>query len=232
MHIPHDPKAMAKSLRQALSERHIEITHGDSLECVARQFGWRDWNTLAAQIARPALRMPEDWTIGGSLSDAYVMGLDEAENCALIRFRGDLAEPFSSNRGSGFGTLMQHFQAKDYRDTRLELRAQLKAEGVTGAATLWLRIDGERGRVLAFDNMEGRRSEGPLVGTAGWQERSIVLDVPPDAQAIHFGFYLRGGGCAWARRFRVTQVEASVPVTDEILPRRSAPANLDFAAAT
>ena len=31
MHIPHDPKVMAKSLRQALAERHVDISHSDSL---------------------------------------------------------------------------------------------------------------------------------------------------------------------------------------------------------
>ena len=71
MHTPRDPKAMAKNLRQALAERRIEITHSDSLECVARQFGWRDWNTLAAQLDRPPLRLPEGWNIGGSRSDDY-----------------------------------------------------------------------------------------------------------------------------------------------------------------
>ena len=45
MQNPRDPKAMAKSLRQTLAERRVDISHSDSLECVARQLGWRDWNT-------------------------------------------------------------------------------------------------------------------------------------------------------------------------------------------
>jgi Glyoxalase superfamily protein len=230
MHIPRDPKAMAKSLRQALAERRVDISHSDSLECVARQFGWRDWNTLAAQLDRPTLRMPEDWNIGGSRSDDYEMGFDPKEGCALIRYSADYAEPIPGNRGSGFGTLMQQFQANAYLGKRVQLQAQLKADAVTGAATIWLRVDGDKTRALAFDNMEGRTSDGPLVGTVDWQDRSIVLDVPSDARSIHFGFYLRGGGAAWARRFRFTEVDHSMSVTDEIKPRRTAPANLDFAA--
>lgn len=45
-----DAKAMAKSLREALAQRRIEISHSDGLELVARQFGFDDWNILAAKI--------------------------------------------------------------------------------------------------------------------------------------------------------------------------------------
>jgi hypothetical protein len=230
MHIPHDPKAMAKSLRQTLAERRVEISHSDSLECVARQFGWRDWNTLAAQLDRPALRLPEDWTVGGTRSDDYEMGLDPTESCAVIRYRVALADPSFGQISTGFGALVQNFRAQGFLSKRLELSAQLKAQDVTGAGSLWMRIDGDKGRMLAFDNMDGRTSEGPLVGTVGRQERSIVMDVPSEAQSIHFGFFLRGGGSVWARRFRFTEVDDSVAVTDHAVPRRPAPANLDFAA--
>ncbi|WP_419952117.1 glyoxalase superfamily protein [Methylobacterium sp.] len=230
MHIPHDPKVMAKSLRQALAERHVDISHSDSLECVARQFGWRDWNTLAAQLDRPVLRLPEDWNVGGTRSDDYEMGFDPAESCAVIRYRVALAEPTLGHASSGFGTLMQNFRAEGFLNKRLELSAQLKASAVTGAGSLWMRVDGEKGRTLAFDNLDGRKSKGPLVGTIGWQDRSIVLDVPPDAQSIHFGFFRRGGGSLWARRFTFTEVDASVEVTDHVISRRAVPTNLDFAA--
>jgi hypothetical protein len=232
MHIPRDPKAMARRLRQALAERRVDISHSDSLECVARQFGWRDWNTLAARLDRSALRLPEDWIIGGTRSGDYEMGLDPVENCALIRYREILAGLLPDSPESGFGALMQSFRAEDYLDKRLELSAQLKAQEVTGIASLWMRVDAERGRTLAFDNMEGRRSGGPLLGTTGWQDRSIVLDVPSGAQSIHFGFFLRGGGSVWARRLRFTEVDASKSTTDHIVPRRSAPMNLDFASVT
>ena len=229
MQVPHDPKSLARNLRQALAGLRIDITHSDSLECVARQFGWRDWNTLAAQLNRSFLRMPEGWYVGGSRSDDYMMGLDPAETCAVIRYRDDLGEQIPRNSDSGFGTLMQHFRADTYLSKRVQLRAQLKTEAVTGSATMWLRVDGDKARILAFDIMERRKKDGPLVGTVGWQERSIVLDVPSDALSIHFGFYLRGGGSVWARKFRFSEVDVTVAVTDDIRPRRTAPTNLDFA---
>lgn len=50
-----DAKAMAKSLREALALRGVEIPHGAALEIVARQFGLPSWNVLAARIeAAPA----------------------------------------------------------------------------------------------------------------------------------------------------------------------------------
>jgi hypothetical protein len=41
-------KAQAKRLRRSLSESGHEISHSQSLELLARQYGMRDWNTLHA----------------------------------------------------------------------------------------------------------------------------------------------------------------------------------------
>lgn len=46
----HDAKAMAKAMRAALAARNLVISHGESLEIVARQFGVDNWNILAAKI--------------------------------------------------------------------------------------------------------------------------------------------------------------------------------------
>ncbi|HZZ86914.1 MAG TPA: ClpX C4-type zinc finger protein [Caulobacteraceae bacterium] len=55
-----DAKAMAKALRAGLSDHHLSITHSQSLELMARAFGYDNWNILAAKIdaARPALAEP------------------------------------------------------------------------------------------------------------------------------------------------------------------------------
>jgi hypothetical protein len=49
-----DAKAMAISLRSSLAEQGIEVTHSRALEMVATQLGFRDWNTLAAEIGKDA----------------------------------------------------------------------------------------------------------------------------------------------------------------------------------
>jgi len=53
-----DSKAMAQSLRQALSDKQVTVTHSESLELIARAFGFDNWNILAAKIEaeKPAAR--------------------------------------------------------------------------------------------------------------------------------------------------------------------------------
>jgi len=47
-----DSKGMAKTLREALAERNLNLSHSDSLELVARLFALPNWNVLAARIGR------------------------------------------------------------------------------------------------------------------------------------------------------------------------------------
>jgi uncharacterized glyoxalase superfamily protein PhnB len=47
----HDAKAMAAALREGLKKKSISITHSESLELVAAQFGLANWNILAAKLA-------------------------------------------------------------------------------------------------------------------------------------------------------------------------------------
>lgn len=45
-----DAKLMAKSLREAMAARKVPLSHSETLEIVAGQFGYGDWNVLAAKI--------------------------------------------------------------------------------------------------------------------------------------------------------------------------------------
>ncbi|MBP2446947.1 pentapeptide repeat-containing protein [Rhizobium leguminosarum] len=54
----HGIKNMAKALRQALKDRNIELSHSDCLELVAKEFGVKDWNALAAAIGQDAGEKP------------------------------------------------------------------------------------------------------------------------------------------------------------------------------
>ena len=45
-----DAKTMAHSLRQALTVKAVSITHSESLELIAKAFGFDNWNILAARI--------------------------------------------------------------------------------------------------------------------------------------------------------------------------------------
>jgi len=45
-----DAKVMAHSLRDALKAKAMEITHSESLELIAKTFGFENWNILSAKI--------------------------------------------------------------------------------------------------------------------------------------------------------------------------------------
>lgn len=47
-----DSKSIARTLREALAERNLNIGHSESLELVARLFALPNWNVLAAKIGR------------------------------------------------------------------------------------------------------------------------------------------------------------------------------------
>jgi hypothetical protein len=45
-----DAKVMAHALRDALKSKSVETTHSDSLELIAKAFGFDNWNVLSAKI--------------------------------------------------------------------------------------------------------------------------------------------------------------------------------------
>jgi hypothetical protein len=127
-----------------------------------------------------------------------------------------------------FGAFCQTIAAEDYRGKRIRFSAALKATNVTdGWGGLWLRIDGARlDETLAIDTMEDR----PLVGTTGWQEHALVLDVAAAAATISFGAGLSGKGELLVSQLAFEEVGSEVPVTAGAHRPRQ-PQNLDFSQA-
>ncbi|HEY0121483.1 MAG TPA: glyoxalase superfamily protein [Rhizobium sp.] len=243
MHSFLDSKAMAKVLRQSLAMRDVNLSHSECLEIVAHQFGLPDWNTLSAIIlaATPKEKkygMADNWVPVGN-SEYYRMGLDAASpgvaviECVIERKSGiDLKQ-------TGLSTMMQSVKADHYRGRKIQLLARIRAEDAD-IGTAWLRVDKNLGSTLRFDNMMQRNGDGAITGTTGWVERKIVLDVPEEAESIHYGFFLKGYGKVWARSFRLDIVSDETASTD--IPRPipdldkrhilSEPRNLDFSAET
>jgi hypothetical protein len=79
-----DAKAMAHSLRQALTAKTVSITHSESLELIAKAFGVDNWNILAARIEaeRPAANMAP--ANGGETLHCSFCGKSQHEVAALI----------------------------------------------------------------------------------------------------------------------------------------------------
>lgn len=232
MHSFLDAKLMAKALRKAMAERHVELSHTDCLEVVSRQFGLADWNTLAARIAAAtgddALPLPESWFITGNTERTnYRIGLDPTQpgtaiiECRFHRQGGIVL------REDHYGVLMQSIQADDYRGGRIRLSATLKADDAD-AGSIWMRVDKSEGKVLQFDNMMTREVDGALRGSTGWLERNVVLDVPAEASSIHYGLLLQGYGRISAQSFQVEAVDAKVSATPRSPKHLPRPTNLDL----
>lgn len=70
-HLPttDEAKAQARRLRSDLAGKGTEIGHAKSLELVARQYGFRDWNTMSAVIAGAA---PRKWLPGDRVNGTYL----------------------------------------------------------------------------------------------------------------------------------------------------------------
>ncbi|WP_055048039.1 glyoxalase superfamily protein [Devosia sp. A16] len=230
MHSFLDAKHMAKALRQALAERGQQISHSDALELVARQFGFANWNMLAARIEAAHLKplqLPSGWRVAGTTNEwNYRLGIDpQAPGTALIESRSDRDAVIDRAAGET-AVLMQSILADSYRGTQLRLTAELRTEAAE-MATLWMRVDPLEGRYLHFDNLL-ERPDGPLDGTRGWTRRQVVLPVPEAAATIHYGFFLRGSGKVWARRFTIETVGPTVAATEPRPRYLSRPTNLDF----
>lgn len=91
-------------------------------------------------------------------------------------------------RPGEFGGFVQAVRAAPWRGQRMAMRAWVKSEHAD-SGHLWLRIDAAEGPV-AMDNMDNR----PVMGTTGWAQYEIVMDVPMQAEYLVYGLFLMGGG--------------------------------------
>lgn len=160
--------------------------------------------------------VPPGWFLAGSQPQSYRTGMD-ANGTAFLASKDGV-------KVTGFGTLMQSFQATDYAGKRVRFAAMVRSENVSDWAGLWMRVD-EGMKPVAFDNMQSRA----IKGTTGWTTYEVVLDVPADATKISFGALVSSNGGIWLREARFGPVGSDVPTTNLPMPQVPAkPVNLDF----
>ena len=177
---------------------------------------------LAAGVATSE-ETPKGWFPAGSHPKDYKMSVDRA-----VAHSGKASALLKSvaPQPAGFGTLMQTFKADAFRGKRVRMSGYARSQDVKTWAGLWMRVDGQRGEPLGFDNMQDRA----IKGTSDWKKYEIVLDVPESAQEIAFGLLLTGAGQVWMDDLDFAIVGKDVPTTG---PKSSAgvppaPVNLDF----
>jgi C-terminal processing protease CtpA/Prc len=136
--------------------------------------------------------LPEGWKAAsprGGANPGYTAKLtrDQAKQGTYC------AELASEAGASGFGNLMQSFEATAYRGKRVRFRAAARTDGQTsGPGQLWLRVDRQGGEVGFFDNMSDRP-----VRDQEWKYYEITGDIDPDAERINIGVILIGTGKVW-----------------------------------
>ncbi len=188
----------------------------------------------ASAAAAAASGAPKGWVQNGSDPKAYEVGIDSTQPykkpvSVYVKSLG----PKTSEDKYKFGGMMQMCRADSFRGKRLKFTGYVKTLDVAGTANLWFRVDGENGKILAFDNMSDR----PIKGTTDWKEYSVVLDVPETATALAYGIFVSGSGAgtAWLNDVQLIEVGSGVKSTNmedtNTYPLNKvpdAPQNLDF----
>ncbi len=121
-------KAQAKRLRNALAEEGDFIKHGEALELVARQFGFRDWNTIHAAVGN---RPPLPLSVGQTVSGTYLGQTFTAEVLNL-----------QSIGAGGYLRIVLHMDAPvdvvtfdSFSAYRRRIKATIRSDGTTVAKT-------------------------------------------------------------------------------------------------
>lgn len=85
-------KTQAKRLRAALAAQGQPMSHAQSLEVLARQHGFRNWNTLSAAASQHASQSTVspsvNWVPGARISGHYLGNPFEGEVFGVDKLRG------------------------------------------------------------------------------------------------------------------------------------------------
>src|SRR5687767_127094 len=129
-----DAKAMARSRRISLAARNVSLTHSECLEIVAKQFGWKEWNSLSAALDVQAGRLVSPQTAGITFQPPIPVLRVESLEAARPFYEGFLGFQFDWGFHEG-GTYAQI--------SRSEITLHLNAESrLTGSAGMLIRMRG------------------------------------------------------------------------------------------
>ena len=120
-------KSQAKSLRAALAETGQNVTHSQSLELLARQHGFRDWNTLHAKCGTAA---PPAFAVGEKVSGSY-LGQKFRGQILGVRVIGDSRYRLTIR----FDTAIDVVTFEGMSNVRRQIQAVVNAEGVSAEKT-------------------------------------------------------------------------------------------------
>jgi C-terminal processing protease CtpA/Prc len=142
----------------------------------------------------------EDKKADNTLSEGWIKWGDYSLTIDSISNSGNYSGKItSSGPGTAFGSIAYKIPA-NFSGKTIKLEGHMKIRNVAnGFAGLLLRVDGQ-GQALAFDNMQHQK----ISGTREWQQYSITLLYPENAEQIYVAGVLSGKGEAWFDDFVVT----------------------------
>lgn len=164
--------------------------------------------------------VPERWDVVDGAAGAFMLLESDFEEVldgsasASLSLSG-VTEPRQ------FGGIVQAVKAEGFADQRLRFSGHLKRQDsesvspVMGA--LWIRADDPTGRVVAFENSQGKF----LPSEALWTESTIIIDIPTGAENLFFGATIVGNGTVWVDGLGITIVDDSFPVTAPMYDRQT-----------
>jgi hypothetical protein len=164
----------------------------------------------------PSGGVPQGWFYAGAHPGFFESGAGQGacnERSVLLRSvtpDGGAPPVASDDTHAPNGTVMQVFRADKYRGKRVRFSGLTTTSAVRGWAGLWMRVDAEAKRTIAFDNMLPRA----LRGDTPCERNSVVLDVGPDAEFIALGIVLEGAGAVELSDIGFEVVDQTVASTD------------------
>ncbi len=123
-----DLKAQAKRLRTYLATKNIDLNHSASLEAVAAQYGYRDWNTLSAKAASTKWPAAGDRVKGTYLGHNFtgvVKSVHITKNANIRRYHFQFDEAIDVVTSEHFSNFRKYVRA--------DLNANLQSVDTKGA---------------------------------------------------------------------------------------------------
>ena len=170
-----DAKTIAKSLRASLAAREIPLSHGECLEIVAQQFGFAEWNILAAKLAAEGSEGgmdPSGCILQPPIPTVRVSSMEQAKEfyVGFLGFRMD----WGHEQGSAYAQITRS-------GATLHLKAESHLHGPTG---LLVRMEGLDALHLELSEKEGSFTPSEISFTP-WDSRVFHV-VDPFDNAIRF----------------------------------------------
>ena len=173
-----DAKTIAVSLRASLAAKGTALSHSECLEIVAQQFGFAEWNILAAALARL------DKEIFDGDRDATGVSLQPPVPTIRVASLAE-AKPFYVDF-LGFAGDWGHEETSTYAQvTRSGVQLHLNAESrLTGSSGMLVRMDGIDALHAELSAKAGPFAPSPITFTP-WDSRVFHV-IDPFGNAIQF----------------------------------------------